>query len=141
MKKIIVWAIAALLLTSISTAYAAPHEPDDPQKVPTVKVCFQSGIGITMRVTNTNEDTVYEVTLDTDVVQITGGPLTVATMPGKTTVEEIAPGESAMLSMFSFGVPGVYTVTATITFEINEQAVTQTVHGTVLMFGFVTVPV
>ena len=140
MKKIIVVAIAALLLTSISTAYAAPHTPEDHKPFPKVTVCFQTGIGITMLVTNPMDETVSDVTLDTDILEISGGPLAVATMPGRTTVQEITPGDSASLNMFSFGVPGIYTVTSSISFEIEGRMVTQPVHCQVFMLGFVTIP-
>lgn len=139
MKKIIVVAIAALLLTSISTVYAVPHTPEDHKEFPKVTVCFQTGIGITMLVTNPMDETVSDVTLDTDILEITGGPMVVA-MPGRTTAQEITPGDSTSLNMFSFGVPGIYTVTSSISFEIAGRTVTQPVHCQVFMLGFVTLP-
>jgi hypothetical protein len=139
MKKIIVVAIAALLFTSISTAYAAPDTPEDHKPFPHVAVCFQTGIGITLLVTNPMDETVSNVTLDTDILEISGGPMVVA-RPGRTTAQEVPPGDSTSLNMFSFGVPGIYTVTSSISFKIEERTVTQPVHCQVFMLGFVTMP-
>mgnify|MGYP001298474784 CR=1 FL=1 len=138
MKKIIVVAIAALLLTSISSAYAAPNTPEDHKEFPKVTVCFQTGIGITMLVTNPMDEAVSNVVLDTDLLAISGGPMVVAT-PGRTTAQEITPGDSTSLTMFSFGVPGIYTVTSSISFEIDGRTVTQPIHCQVFMLGFITI--
>ena len=135
MKKILAFAITALLVVG-STAALAAH--DDRKQVKNLDVSFQSGIGVKLLVTNRNDYPVYDVSLNMDVLDVHGGHTIISTVPRAIIIDELAAGESGTLNIMSFGLPGPVSVTATISYENNGHTCTQTVTGTLFMFGFFT---
>jgi hypothetical protein len=135
MKKILTCAIMALLVGGSAVALATP---DDPRTLKNVDIEFQNGVGMQLLITNRNEYTIYDVTLDTESLDFYGGYAVISATPRGITIDELAPGESGSLSFFTFGLPGVYTITAKISYEIEGRTLTQTSTTTLLVFGFFT---
>ena len=136
MKKIMACAIMALLVVGSTVVFATP---DDPKNLKNVNTNFQSGVGMQLLVTNRNDHTIYDVTLEMDTLDIYGGSaMLIGTVPRATTINELAPGESGVLNVFTFGLPGVYSVVGKISYDINELTLTQAITGTLLIFGFFT---
>ena len=135
MKKIMAFAITALLVVGSTVAFATP---DDRKELKNVDVTLQNGIGMQLLVTNRNDDTIYDVTLNMDVLEFNGRHAVISTTQRAITIDKLAAGESGTLNVFTFGLPGSCSVTAMISYDINGMTITQTVTGTLFMFGFFT---
>jgi len=136
MKKIMTLAITALLVVGSTVVFATP---DDRKELKNVDVTFQNGIGVQLLVTNHNDYPIYDVTLEMDTIGMNGRYAVVLyTIPRAITIDELAAGESGALNVFTFSLPGSLSVTATISYEINGQIMTQTATTTLFMFGFFT---
>ena len=126
----------ALLVVGSTVVFATP---DDTKELKNVDLTFQSGIGMQLLVTNSNDDTIYDVTLDTDVLDISGRHATIfSTTTRAITIDELAAGESGTLNVFTFSLPNSCSVTATFSYDINGRTLTQTATATLFMFGFFT---
>ena len=137
MKKMVICAIVALLFINISTVYATP---DDPKDLRNVEVRFQSGLGIQMLITNQNDVAIRNISMDKDIT-IERGHAIVSHILLSETIPQIEAGASDTLHKISFGLPGYYTVTATITYETQGYTLHQSVTGHFIMLGFFTLVV
>ena len=135
MKKIITLALTGLLVVGSTVVFATP---DDRNALKNPDISFQNGIGMQLLVTNRNDFTISDVSLDTDAIDLNGKHAMISTATSGITIDELAAGESGTLNVFSFGLPGLYSVTATISYDINGRTYTQTTTETLFMFGFFT---
>ena len=99
----------------------------------------ETRIGMQLLVRNSNDNhTVYDITLNMNVLDINGMHAMISTTARAITIDKLATGESGTLNVFTFGLPGLYSITAKISYDINSRTYTQTVTDTLFMFGFFT---